>query len=65
MKRGGRVNVHADGGAVLILTGAENATLTPRPPLGWPIPYAFRISLKWASFTSVVVITAVAPNDYR
>lgn len=30
LKRGGRVNVHADGGAVLILTGAENATLTPR-----------------------------------
>jgi CubicO group peptidase (beta-lactamase class C family) len=35
LKRGGRVNVRADGGAVLILTGAENATLTPRPGGYW------------------------------
>jgi CubicO group peptidase (beta-lactamase class C family) len=35
LKRGGRVHVRAAGGAVLILTGAENATLTPRPGGYW------------------------------
>jgi CubicO group peptidase (beta-lactamase class C family) len=35
LKRGGRVNVRADGGAVLILTGGENAALTPRPGGYW------------------------------
>jgi CubicO group peptidase (beta-lactamase class C family) len=35
LKRGGRIKVRADGGAVLILTGGENATLTPRPGGYW------------------------------
>ena len=35
LKRGGRVKIRADGGAVLILTGGENATLTPRPGGYW------------------------------